>query len=144
MVHSTAHASAQVSLAQASNYDTDQIWRDDKAHFVHPFTHFDSFKKDGSLFITEAKGAYIFDSRGRRYLDGIGGLWCMSIGFGAIGMNSGSIANRSRHRTRSRAFDVRELVSAAIVRMSWTSLAVNIATDATGPSDTIARSGTAQ
>src|SRR5687767_15527896 len=82
MVHGTAQASAQASLAQVSNYDTDQIWRDDKAHFVHPFTHFDSFKKDGSLVITEAKGAYIFDSRGKRYLDGIGGLWCMSIGFG--------------------------------------------------------------
>jgi len=77
-----AHGTAQAPLVQASNYDTDQIWRDDKAHFVHPFTHFDSFKKDGSLVITEAKGAYIFDSRGKRYLDGIGGLWCMSIGFG--------------------------------------------------------------
>ena len=62
--------------------DDGQIWRDDKAHFVHPFTHFDSFSKSGSLIISEAKGAYIFDSRGKRYLDGIGGLWCMSIGYG--------------------------------------------------------------
>ena len=31
----------------ASNYDTDRIWRDDQRHFVHPFTHFDSFKLDG-------------------------------------------------------------------------------------------------
>ena len=30
-------------------------------------------------------------------------------------------------------FEVRELVSAAIVRMSWIGLVVNIATDATGP-----------
>ncbi|MGH6894303.1 MAG: hypothetical protein ACREEP_18810, partial [Dongiaceae bacterium] len=37
-----------------SSYDSDRIWRDDKAHFVHPFTHFDSFKKDGSLVITGA------------------------------------------------------------------------------------------
>ena len=70
------------TVAPASNYDTDRIWRDDRAHFVHPFTHFDSFKKDGSLVITGAKGAHITDSRGKRYLDGIGGLWCMSIGFG--------------------------------------------------------------
>ena len=35
-------------------------------------------------------------------------------GSGAIGMNSGSIPNRSSQRIRSRAFDVRELVSAAI------------------------------
>ena len=62
--------------------DDAQVWRDDKAHFVHPFTHFDSFNKGGSVIISEAKGAYVFDSRGKRYLDGIGGLWCMSIGYG--------------------------------------------------------------
>ena len=65
-----------------SRYDTAQLRRDDLAHFVHPFTHFDSFKRDGSLVIAEAHGAYVFDSEGRRYLDGVGGLWCMSIGFG--------------------------------------------------------------
>ena len=70
------------SALPASNYDTDRIWRDDQRHFVHPFTHFDSFKREGSLVITGAKGAYITDSRGKRYLDGIGGLWCMSVGFG--------------------------------------------------------------
>ena len=42
----------------------------------------------------------------------------MSSGRGAIGVSSGSIPNRSRHSTRSSAFDVRELVSAAIVRTS--------------------------
>ena len=70
------------AAATASNYDTDRIWRDDQRHFVHPFTHFDSFKQEGSLVITGAKGAHITDSRGKRYLDGIGGLWCMSLGFG--------------------------------------------------------------
>ncbi|HEU4826946.1 MAG TPA: aminotransferase class III-fold pyridoxal phosphate-dependent enzyme, partial [Dongiaceae bacterium] len=75
-------AASAAAVASASNYDTDRIWRDDHAHFVHPFTHFDSFRKDGSLVITGAKGAHITDSRGRRYLDGIGGLWCMSLGFG--------------------------------------------------------------
>jgi putrescine aminotransferase len=68
--------------ATARGHEAEQIWRDDKAHFVHPYTHFDSFNKDGSLLISAAKGAYVFDSRGKQYLDGIGGLWCMSIGFG--------------------------------------------------------------
>ena len=72
----------KTASATASNYDTDRIWRDDQRHFVHPFTHFDSFKQEGSLVITGAKGAHITDSRGKRYLDGIGGLWCMSLGFG--------------------------------------------------------------
>ena len=38
---------------------------------------------------------------------------------------------------------MRELVSAATVRISCSGLVVNIATEATGPSDTIAMSGTA-
>ncbi len=72
----------EAARASGSNYDTDRIWRQDHEHFLHPFTHFDSFKRDGSLIVTRGMGARIEDSRGRRYLDGIGGLWCMSIGFG--------------------------------------------------------------
>jgi len=54
----------------------------DRAHFLHPWTHFDTFKRDGSLVIREADGAYVWDAAGRRYLDGIGGLWCVNIGYG--------------------------------------------------------------
>ena len=28
------------------------------------------------------QGAYVWDAAGRRYLDGIGGLWCVNIGYG--------------------------------------------------------------
>jgi putrescine---pyruvate transaminase len=65
-----------------SNTDSDQIWRADRDHFLHPWTHFDSFKAEGSLVIAEGKGAYVYDSAGKRYLDGIGGLWCVNIGYG--------------------------------------------------------------
>ncbi len=60
----------------------DPLWQKDHAHFLHPWTHFDTFKRDGSLVIHEAKGAYVWDAAGRRYLDGIGGLWCVNIGYG--------------------------------------------------------------
>lgn len=64
------------------SYDTETIWRKDRDHFLHPWTHFDSFRADGSLVIAKASGASVFDSNGNRYLDGIGGLWCMSVGHG--------------------------------------------------------------
>jgi putrescine---pyruvate transaminase len=57
-------------------------WQKDYDHFLHPWTHFDSFKRDGSLVIREAQGAYLTDAAGKRYLDGIGGLWCVNIGYG--------------------------------------------------------------
>src|SRR5271165_3239491 len=58
------------------------LWQKDRAHFLHPWTHFDTFKRDGSLVIREARGADVWDASGRRYLDGIGGLWCVNIGYG--------------------------------------------------------------
>ena len=32
--------------------------------------------------MAESEGAYVIDSDGGRYLDGIGGLWCVNIGYG--------------------------------------------------------------
>ncbi len=32
--------------------------------------------------LSRAKGVYTYDAEGRQYLDGIGGLWCMNIGYG--------------------------------------------------------------
>ena len=59
-----------------------EVWEKDRQHFVHPWTHFESFDKDGSLVMNEADGAYVTDINGKRYLDGIGGLWCVNIGYG--------------------------------------------------------------
>jgi adenosylmethionine-8-amino-7-oxononanoate aminotransferase len=58
------------------------IWQKDRDHFLHPWTHFDSFKQEGSLVITEGSGPYVIDAQGQRYLDGIGSLWSMGIGYG--------------------------------------------------------------
>ena len=71
-------------MATAIDHDTgaNSLWRKDRDHFLHPWTHFDSFKRDGSLVIREAEGAYVTDAAGKRYLDGIGGLWCVNIGYG--------------------------------------------------------------
>jgi adenosylmethionine-8-amino-7-oxononanoate aminotransferase len=49
---------------------------------MHPFTDFASFKKEGSLIMAESDGAYVYDTEGKKYLDGIAGLWCVNIGYG--------------------------------------------------------------
>ena len=63
-------------------YDTKDIWEKDRAHQVHPWTDFSTFKETGSLVVAESEGAYVYDSEGGRYLDGIGGLWCVNVGYG--------------------------------------------------------------
>jgi len=58
------------------------VWENDHRHFVHPWTHFDSFSQEGSLILSKADGVYTSDANGKRYLDGVGGLWCMNVGYG--------------------------------------------------------------
>ncbi len=64
-------------------YDTKDLWTKDRDHFVHPWTDFSSFKEKGSMVLAESEGAYVYDSEGNKFLDGIGGLWCVNIGYGS-------------------------------------------------------------
>jgi adenosylmethionine-8-amino-7-oxononanoate aminotransferase len=70
-------------LQRVSNrFNAPEIWQKDHDHFLHPWTHFDSFKKEGSLAIVEGEGSFITDINGKRYLDGLGGMWCVNVGYG--------------------------------------------------------------
>lgn len=70
-------------LHQASNrFNGQDIWQKDHDHFLHPYTHFDSFKQEGSLVLVEGEGCHVRDAQGRRYFDGIGGMWCVNAGYG--------------------------------------------------------------
>ena len=63
-------------------YDTQDLWAKDRDHYIHPWTDFSVFHDEGSLVVAEADGPYVYDSDGGRYIDGIGGLWCVNIGYG--------------------------------------------------------------
>lgn len=54
----------------------------DSRHHLHPFTDFKALAAKGSRIITHADGIYLWDSEGRRILDGMAGLWCVNVGFG--------------------------------------------------------------
>ncbi len=70
-------------LTRASNrFDARDLWQKDHDHFLHPWTHFDSFKKEGSMIVVEGEGRHIVDVNGKRYLDGLGGMWCVNVGYG--------------------------------------------------------------
>jgi putrescine aminotransferase len=56
--------------------------RADAAHFLHPFTDFQSLARKGSRIITRADGIYLWDSDGKRILDAMSGLWCVNVGYG--------------------------------------------------------------
>jgi putrescine aminotransferase len=64
------------------NLDTEQWQELDRLHHLHPFTDSKTLHRKGSRIITRADGVYLWDSDGRRILDGMAGLWCVNIGYG--------------------------------------------------------------
>ena len=54
----------------------------DAAHYIHPFTDHAALSKKGTRVITRGEGVYLYESDGRRILDGMSGLWCVNLGYG--------------------------------------------------------------
>ncbi|MEK7449603.1 MAG: aspartate aminotransferase family protein [Planctomycetota bacterium] len=50
--------------------------RKDKQYLWHPFTQMQDWLKGDVLIIERGRGNYLYDARGRKYLDGISSLWC--------------------------------------------------------------------
>ena len=55
--------------------------RRDQSFHLHPATNLRTLQKEGPLVITRGEGVYVYDDEGRRYLEGMAGLWCASLGF---------------------------------------------------------------
>jgi len=55
--------------------------RRDLAFHLHPSTNLRQVQAEGPLVITRGEGVYVYDDEGRRYLEGMSGLWCASLGF---------------------------------------------------------------
>ena len=48
---------------------------------LHPYTNLAKFRETGPLILERGKGVYIFDDHGKEYIDGMAGLWCVSLGY---------------------------------------------------------------
>ena len=57
-------------------YDYDILADWDREHLWHPFTQMQGFVTEELLIITRGDGSYLYDLKGRRYLDGVSSLWC--------------------------------------------------------------------
>ena len=54
----------------------------DAAHHLHPFPDHGALNAEGSRVIVKAEGIWLWDSDGRKILDGMSGLWCVNVGYG--------------------------------------------------------------
>jgi 4-aminobutyrate--pyruvate transaminase len=55
--------------------------RRDIAHHVHPYTDLQKLAETGPFVISRGEGVYVYDEAGRKYLEGMSGLWCANLGF---------------------------------------------------------------
>jgi len=53
----------------------------DIASHVHPFTDLASHAVTGPHIFSRGEGVYVYDDQGKRYIEGLAGLWCASLGF---------------------------------------------------------------
>ncbi|WKB53047.1 aspartate aminotransferase family protein [Eleftheria terrae] len=75
-------SAALAPRAPAATRSTRDWQAADAAHFLHPFTDFQSLARKGSRIITRADNIYLWDSEGHKILDGMSGLWCVNVGYG--------------------------------------------------------------
>ncbi len=70
-------------MTQITNHlPTAELQALDAAHHMHPFTHGGELAQKGARVITGAEGIWLRDSEGNRILDGMAGLWCVTLGYG--------------------------------------------------------------
>ncbi len=49
---------------------------------LHPTTNLLTHRTTGPLVLERAEGVYVWDSSGKRYIEGLAGLWCTGLGYG--------------------------------------------------------------
>lgn len=61
----------------------DDIAELDRRYVFHPFTALADHQRDGPAFVvSHGAGARLTDTAGREYIDIMGGLWCVNVGYG--------------------------------------------------------------
>ena len=63
-----------------NQYQSAQLRELDALHHLHPFTNHKSLRAGGARVIVRGDGPYIWDSEGKRVLDGMSGLWTANVG----------------------------------------------------------------
>jgi 4-aminobutyrate--pyruvate transaminase len=69
------------SIAPSVATSTGALAKKDVANHFHPYTNLRAIEKDAPLMIVAGDGIEVIDDTGKRYIEGMAGLWCASLGF---------------------------------------------------------------
>jgi len=99
----------------------------DIAYHLHGYTNARSHEENGPLVIDRGDGVHVFDSYGKRYIEGMSGLWSVAVGFNEKRLIDAAHAQMQKlpfyhnfsHRSHGPAIDLAEkLIGMAPVPMS--------------------------
>ena len=62
--------------------DADRLVELDRRHKLPGFAPLDEHARDGSMLIVRGKGVFVWDARGKQYLDGSSAIWNVNLGYG--------------------------------------------------------------
>jgi putrescine aminotransferase len=90
----------------------------DAAHHIHAFLDQKELNEKGALVITKGQGLNLWDIDGKRYLDGMSGLWCTALGYGRTDLNEAASRQLAElpyynlffHTTHPRVIELSELL----------------------------------
>lgn len=68
----------------------------DITSLLHPYTNLRDHEKGGPLVITGGDGIHVIDDQGKRYIEGMAGLWCASLGFSEKRLADAAAAQMNR------------------------------------------------
>jgi 4-aminobutyrate--pyruvate transaminase len=54
----------------------------DSNSVIHPLTNLKTHLEKKALVIQEGDGVWVTDVHGNKYIEGMSGLWCVSLGYG--------------------------------------------------------------
>ena len=93
----------------------------DRRYAFHPFTALADHERHGpALMMVRGEGVWLEDRHGKRYVDGMAGLWCVNVGYGrreiADAMQRQATTLSYCHAFSSMASDVPALLAERLVR----------------------------
>jgi adenosylmethionine-8-amino-7-oxononanoate aminotransferase len=69
-------------MAMIQTWNTADLVAKDKAYLLHPVSNLRAVKENGPLVLARGEGIYLWDTDGKRYIDGFAGLWNVNVGHG--------------------------------------------------------------
>jgi adenosylmethionine-8-amino-7-oxononanoate aminotransferase len=69
-------------MAIVETWNTTDLVAKGKANLLHPVTNLKTVREHGALILARGEGVYLWDTDGKRYIDGFAGLWNVNVGHG--------------------------------------------------------------